>query len=133
VQTIISILWLLCRAYALVNVVTRVLTLVRDPASIALLIAEDRTILDGAAYFSGTTTPILSCLCSEDDARVHRLVTSSYSLLVAAVDAARCSVAEDLRGVGALVFDDGLNALMRRHEEDGGASTTVLPGELAIS
>jgi hypothetical protein len=30
------------------------------------------------------------------------------------------------------VFDDGLNALMRRHEELGGASAAVLLVELAM-
>jgi hypothetical protein len=50
---------------------------------------------------------------------------------VAAANAAWRRVVKVHRGVGALVFDDGLNALMRRHEEDGGANAAVLPAVLA--
>jgi hypothetical protein len=91
VQTTVSILWLPYHAYTLVDIVTRVLALVRNPASVTLLIAEAHTILDGAACFSGMTTPILSCLCGEDAAHVHRLLASSCSssVAVAATDAAR--------------------------------------------
>jgi hypothetical protein len=64
VQTTVSILWLPYHAYTLVDIVTRVLALIRNPAYVTLLIAEAHTILDGAACFSGMTTPILSCLCA---------------------------------------------------------------------
>uniref|UniRef100_A0A0D9W3Z5 RRM domain-containing protein n=1 Tax=Leersia perrieri TaxID=77586 RepID=A0A0D9W3Z5_9ORYZ len=49
--------------------------------------------------------------------------------------AARRGVAEVLDGVGALVFDDELHALLRRHEgedeERGGAGGAILPAKLA--
>jgi hypothetical protein len=106
--------------------------LVYDSASAALHVAEAHTILDDAACFSRMTMPILSCLCGEDDARVHRLLTSPCGSSAVAEDAARRGVAEVLRGVGALVFDDGLNALMKHHKENGGASTVVLLAVLMV-
>jgi hypothetical protein len=93
VQTPISILWLHRRACARVDVVALVPALVYDPASAALLVAEAHTILDDAACFSRMTMPILSCLCGEDDARVHRLLTSPCGSSAVAEDAARRGVA----------------------------------------
>jgi hypothetical protein len=56
-----------------------------------------------------------------------RLLASSCC--ISPKDAPRRGVAEVLSGVGALVFDDRLHALMRRHEVDGGAAAgAVLRG-----
>ncbi|KAK3143040.1 hypothetical protein QOZ80_4BG0357070 [Eleusine coracana subsp. coracana] len=106
-------------ACARVDPVARVPVLVRDPAAAALLVAEARAVLDGHAS-SVSTTPFLSCLCGEDGARVRRLLV---------VCCPRPGVAEVLHGVGALVFDDRLHALVRRYEEEGGGA--ALPPELA--
>ncbi|TVU13847.1 hypothetical protein EJB05_37278, partial [Eragrostis curvula] len=129
------LMWLHRRACARVDAAARVLALVRDPTSAALLVAEARAVLDGAAFACAMTmtttttsaTPLISCLCGEDDARVRRFLLLLASC-AADVDAPRRGVAEILHGVGALVFDDRLHALMRRHEEDGCGE---LPAELA--
>ncbi|TVU13841.1 hypothetical protein EJB05_37272, partial [Eragrostis curvula] len=128
------LMWLHRRACARVDAAARVLALVRDPTSAALLVAEARAVLDGAAFACAMTmtttttsaTPLISCLCGEDDGRVRRFLL--LASCATDVDVPRRGVAEIVHGVGALVFDDRLHALMRRHEADGGGE---LPAELA--
>ncbi|KAK3145012.1 hypothetical protein QOZ80_4AG0321350 [Eleusine coracana subsp. coracana] len=106
-------------ACARVDPIARVPALVRDPAAAALLVDEARAVLDVHAAASVSATPFLSCLCGDDGARVRRLLLACCP---------RRGVAEVLHGVGALVFDDRLHALVQRYEEEGGAR---LPSELA--
>jgi hypothetical protein len=129
------LMWLHRRAG--VDAVPRVPALVRTPAAAARLAAEARAVfLRGAPPVPPL---LLSRLCGgeaddPDDGYCggHPRGRGPWWLLApggqADADAARRGVAEVLGGVGALVFDDRLHAILRRHEaEDGGA----LPAELA--
>jgi len=111
-----------------VDAVSRVRALVRTQAAAAQLVAEARAVLLHGADAESTTT-LLSCACGEDDddarVRVRRFLASCGT-----ADAPRCGVAEVLGGVGALVCDDRLHAILRRWHEDG-RDGGALPGELA--
>ncbi|OEL20808.1 hypothetical protein BAE44_0018173 [Dichanthelium oligosanthes] len=119
----------------------RVPALARTPAAAARLVVEARAVLLHGA--GAPMTPLLSFLCGEgegegeaggdDDGHHPR---GWRRLLLAPCgpapgdNAARRGVAEVLGGVGALVFDDRLHAILRRYEEDGGDGA-ALPAELA--
>nr|CAB3484231.1 unnamed protein product [Digitaria exilis] len=114
-----------------VDAAPRMPALARTPADAARLVAEAHaTLLHGAA--AGAPPPLLlllSCACGEDDddgARARRFLASGCG-----GGAARRGVAEVLAGVGAVVFDDRLNAILRRYEEGGGGDGGALPAELA--
>ncbi|KAJ1270508.1 hypothetical protein BS78_06G057200 [Paspalum vaginatum] len=111
-----------------VDAVSRVRALVRTRSAAARLVAEARTVLllGAASCADAETALLLSCACSDgdDSSRVRRFLASRGT-----ADAPRRGVVEVLGGVGALVFDDRLHAILRRYEEDGGGG--FLPEELA--
>lgn len=108
-----------------VDAVSRVRAVLRTQAAAAQFVAEARAVLLHGADAESTTTGLLSCACCEDDDDAHRVWRFLASCGTA--DAPRRGVAEVLGGVGALVFDDRLHAILRRWYDGGGA----LPGELA--
>ncbi|CAN6270532.1 unnamed protein product [Urochloa humidicola] len=127
------LMWLHHRGAGAADAAPRVPALVRTPAATARLLAEARAVLllNGAAGSLPPPPQLLLLLCGEDadadgggDPRARRLLD-----LLAAAEDARRGVAEVLGGVGALVFDDRLHAILRRHEEGGGSG--ALPAELA--
>ncbi|KAF8668305.1 hypothetical protein HU200_052361 [Digitaria exilis] len=113
-----------------VDATPRVPALARTPAAAARLVAEAHaTLLHGAAAGAPPPLLLLSCACGEDDddgARARRFLASGCG-----GGAARRGAAEVLAGVGAVVFDDRLNAILRRYEEGGGSDGGALPVELA--
>ncbi|XP_072151397.1 uncharacterized protein [Setaria viridis] len=127
------LMWLHRRAG--VDAVPRVPALVRTPADAARLAAEARAVfLHGAPPVPPL---LLSRLCGEadvDGGGGHPRggpwwLLAPCGQAAAAAEAARRGVAEVLGGVGTLVFDDRLRAILRRYEEDGGDG--ALPAELA--
>nr|CAH66642.1 OSIGBa0140A01.10 [Oryza sativa] len=112
-----------------VDAVDRARRLVRTRHDAARLASEARAVLHGGAAaldlarrWAGAGETLISSVLGGGGVDVRRF----FALVPD--DAPRRGVAEVLDGVGALVFDDRLYALLRRHEEGGGA---VLPAELA--
>ncbi|KAM3386533.1 hypothetical protein ACQJBY_009857 [Aegilops geniculata] len=106
---------------------------VRTPADAARLVSDALAVLHGVAWprpyrRQGAGMPLVCGGCGgavAADARpfLAGLVPGGGG----AEPRARRGVAGVLRGVGALVFDDRLQALLRRHEKEGGP----VPAELA--
>ncbi|CAL5032702.1 unnamed protein product [Urochloa decumbens] len=129
----VALLMWLHRAAAAADPAPRVPALVRTPAAAARLLAEARAVL--LLHGAGPLPPpqLLSLLCGGEADDADPRVQGLLHLLAPcggpapAAEAARRGVAEVLGGVGALVFDDRLHAILRRHEEGG----VALPEELA--
>jgi hypothetical protein len=103
---------------------------VRTPADAARLVSDALAVLHGVAWprlvhGAASATP-LPVVCGGCGGTVASGARRFLNLVPRGADPRR-GVADVLGGVGALVFDDRLHALLRRYEDDGGA----LPPELA--
>jgi hypothetical protein len=104
------------------DAVASVCAQVRAPADAARLVSDALAVLHGVAWPRGLQAQ--ASVCGGCGGAVARRF---LDLVPRGADPRR-GVADVLEGVGALVFDDRLHALLRRYEEDGGAE---LPPELA--
>ncbi|KAI5015709.1 hypothetical protein ZWY2020_057099 [Hordeum vulgare] len=104
---------------------------VRTPADAARLVSDALAVLHGVAWprpqRQGAGMPRVCAGCGGVVAADARPFLAGLVPGGGADPRARRGVAEVLRGVGSLVFDDRLQALLRRHEKEGGA----VPAELA--
>ena len=99
---------------------------VRTPADAARLVSAALAVLHGVAW------PRLQLqgagVCGGCGGAVTASARRFFDLIPRGADPRR-GVADVLEGVGTVVFDDRLHALLRRHEEEGGVG--ALPPELA--
>ncbi|KAF0892667.1 hypothetical protein E2562_017645 [Oryza meyeriana var. granulata] len=125
------LMWLHRRAG--VDAVDRARRVLHTPADAARLVSEARAVLHGA----GAASLDMRCFAGAEETLISSILGGGVDVrrffALIPDGSPRRGVAEVLDGVGALVFDDRLYALLRRHEEEGecGGGGALLPTELA--
>ncbi|KAK3143042.1 hypothetical protein QOZ80_4BG0357090 [Eleusine coracana subsp. coracana] len=108
------LIWLYRTAATREDAVSRVPTAIRTHADAAVLVSEAHAALGGPDVAGATAPPVLlASLCGPYADNVRGVLAATPA------DVLRRSVDEVLAGVGALVFDDQLNGLMRLYEAGG--------------